>query len=422
MFGKLKQNWSGLAAVVGFVILAGVIGTTGLDLWGANRDCPAKFVAGPPGSDRASAWVYAAEGRISLGRDVCLNLRPELFFRDELADLERQEKAVADAEGALERIDPAAADARTAAARTAAQAALSKAQAALARLPRQRKVFLLLDGVQVPMEDREVEVMSQPGWPWVPVTMPLRGDPDAASEDGKTWRKILAGPTDAGERKVGISVAVAEADDTPPVVRAVLNPQARLQVFDPWRVAAGVLGLALLAGGIATRSWGSGLLRDRGPGSKFSLGRVQMAWWLVLTLGGFLFIWLVSGQWDGVVTSGVIGLLGISATTGIAARMVDAMPNPSAPAEPNPSTPADTSNGFWSDIVDSGDGAGLHRIQLIAWTIVLGAVFVWTVVWTFGFPNFDTNLLLLAGIAGGTYLGFKFQEPDPPGPERAPPG
>jgi hypothetical protein len=419
MFGRTYRDRGTWAAIVGFIILAFVILTTGWGLWGANRGCPGDFIAGPPGSDAASAWIYAADGKIRLGRDACLYLKPERFFRSELAALSQQKETVAAAEAALKIIDPASSDADVVKARNAAKAKLTQAQAALALLPQRRKVFLYLDDVKVPMEAREVDIMPRPGRPWIGVDMPLRSNQDAASEDGRTWRRILAGPTDSGRRMVGISVAVAESDDKPPLVRAVLGPQATLQVFDLARLLWGVLGLALLTGGIVTRGWNTGLLRDGGPGTTFSLGRVQMGWWLVLSLGGFLFIWLVSGQWEGVVTSGVIGLLGISATTGIAARMVDTQTDSGAPcAWPSP---PDRPTGFWADIVNDGDGAGLHRIQLIAWTVVLGAVFIWTVVWTFGFPDFDTNLLLLAGIAGGTYLGFKFQEPDSPDSTQSPP-
>jgi hypothetical protein len=405
MTGETKASWGVPVAGIGLLMVAWVVAATGWGVWDGNPNCPSGLIAGPP---RASAWIYTAKGGIKLGRPACLNLKPALFFQSERAAVEQQTKAVAAAEAGLARLDPAAADPKVAAARTAAKARLGQERAALAQLPQRLKVFLLLDDVKVPMEGREVDIMAgRPDRPWVAVDMPLLGADDAASEDGRTWRKILGGPTEFGTRKVRISVAVA-VDDKPPVVRAVLAPHANLRVFDFWFLLIGVTGLALFAAGIVKRGWNTGLLRDEGPGSKFSLARVQMGWWLVLTVGGFLFIWLVSTQWKGVVTSGVIGLLGISATTGVASRLVDTRPDPSNP--PNRLRSPSASSGFWADIVDDGDGAGLHRIQLIAWTLLLGAVFVWTVVWTFGFPDFDTNLLLLAGIAGGTYLGFKFQE------------
>jgi hypothetical protein len=381
-----KPRWGFAAIAVGFLMLAWVIGTTGWGLWGANRSCPNDFVAGPPG---ASAWVYAAEGSIELGRPACLYLKPDVFFRAERAAVDPKQK-------------PSGA-------------------AGLAQPPQWRKVFLFLDDVKVPIDGRPVDILSgTPERPWVLVDMLLGGTEDAASEDGRTWRKILGGPTEMGARQVRIHVAVEEASDKPPVVRAKLGPRATLQVFDFWRLILGGFGLALLAAGIVKRGWNTGLLRDGGPKSPFSLGRVQMGWWLVLTVGGFLFIWLASGQWKGVVTSGVVTLLGISASTGVMARLVDTRGSLSSPPGHWDSPPSGMKSSFLADIVNDGDGAGLHRIQLIAWTLLLGAVFLWTVVWTFEFPNFDTNLLLLTGIAGGTYLGFKLQE-DSPGGTRSPP-
>jgi hypothetical protein len=261
-------------------------------------------------------------------------------------------------------------------------------------------MFVYFDEVQVPIAGRAVAVRPPAdAGPWALERFPLVATEDATGNAGRDWRMILGGPKSGGVRAVRIGIAVRVADGQPPVIREVIRQPATLRVFNPFWLMAGGAGLILLAVGIVLWGWDTGLLRDGDKTSQFSLGRVQMALWLVLTVGGFLFIWLVSAQWKGVVTGGVIALLGISATTGVAAKLVD-------------TTPAAPSNGFWADIMSDSDGAALHRIQLIAWTIVLAGIFVWTVSWQFGFPEFDTNLLLLAGIAGGTYLGFKFQESD----------
>ena len=60
-----------------------------------------------------------------------------------------------------------------------------------------------------------------------------------------------------------------------------------------------------------------------------------------------------------------------------------------------------------------------HRFQMLAWTLVLGAVFVAKVFTESTMPQFDSNLLLLMGISSGAYLGFKMAGPrktsdDPP--------
>ena len=48
-----------------------------------------------------------------------------------------------------------------------------------------------------------------------------------------------------------------------------------------------------------------------------------------------------------------------------------------------------------------------HRFQILAWTIVLGLIFVVKVFNERVMPTFDTNVLLLKGLSSGAYLGFK---------------
>jgi hypothetical protein len=405
------------AVVLGAVMLIAAMGLTAVQALRPSQQCP-EGVATPPAS---TPPAYVTLASVRLGGPICLRLDRKRFFAKERAPIDRQADLVAAAETELERVRlsqkaaegraiAAVGDAKAAAQREAeaavaatkvAERKASEARAALDLLPQRGKIFLLFDEVKVPMKGREIDIRPAPGeGEWIMQEIPLRGTDDASSDDGKAWREILGGPREGGKRSFKIGIAVAEGADEQPVKRAVLSQKAELEVFDPLLVVLGSVGLIILAAGVAMLGWNTGLLRDGDHTSQFSLGRVQMAWWLVLTVGGFLFIWLVSGQWKGVVTAGVIGLLGISATTGVAARMVDT----------SDATNAVKSMGFWSDLVRDPAGVALHRIQLIGWTVILGAIFVWTVVWSFAFPDFDTNLLLLAGIAGGTYLGFKFQE------------
>lgn len=138
------------------------------------------------------------------------------------------------------------------------------------------------------------------------------------------------------------------------------------------------------------------------PLGPYSLARTQMAFWLFLTLAGFIFLWLTMGLYLGLITSGILVLLGINAATGLASiKMNDDKDMHS------------TSKSFLTDIISDGEGPTLHRVQVVAWTIVLGIIFVWNVFWNFNFVNFDTNLLLLVGVAQSMYLGFKWQEASP---------
>ncbi len=66
-----------------------------------------------------------------------------------------------------------------------------------------------------------------------------------------------------------------------------------------------------------------------------------------------------------------------------------------------------SSKGFINDILSDDEGISFHRFQMMAWTIVLMIIFVWCVISHATMPDFDTTLLGLMGISGGTFVGFK---------------
>jgi hypothetical protein len=148
--------------------------------------------------------------------------------------------------------------------------------------------------------------------------------------------------------------------------------------------------------------WRTHLDKDELAGS-FSLGRTQMALWLGLSIAGFIFLWLTLGFYQNVITNAILVLLGINGLTGLTALALDK----DAPDKP---TPKAISVNFLNDLSSDGQGVKLQRVQMIAWTCILGVIFAWNVVANFTFVDFDQNLLLLMGIVNSTYLGFKLQE------------
>jgi hypothetical protein len=183
-----------------------------------------------------------------------------------------------------------------------------------------------------------------------------------------------------------------------------------------------------------------------------------MAFWFYLAIAAYVYI-LVSTRQIHIPMGSVLGLLGISSTTGLAAIAVDrqkstaaqdqkdkliadqaaltarinylAASNPAVGSAQEtdlresrtrlaevasrlgelPAAPAPVaSKGFLQDILNDGDGVSFHRFQMAIWTIVLGAVFVWSVYRNISMPEFDASLLTLMGISAGTYVGFKFPE------------
>jgi hypothetical protein len=170
-------------------------------------------------------------------------------------------------------------------------------------------------------------------------------------------------------------------------------------MVDPW---ASLLGLVAFLAAVLALIFAapiSAILRDGDINSTYSLARVQMAFWLYLITAAFVFIWLVTGDYNSVLTPQSLTLLGISGTTGLMATTLD-----------KKVTPDPSSKHFWTDILSDKDGIALHRLQIAVWTAILGVVFFAEIYHSFRLPTFDSNLLILLGISGLTYVGFKFNE------------
>ena len=68
------------------------------------------------------------------------------------------------------------------------------------------------------------------------------------------------------------------------------------------------------------------------------------------------------------------------------------------------------SEGPWKDLVTDANGPSFHRFQMIAWTVILGVLFLADVYKNLAMPEFSGTMLALMGISAGTYLGFKIPE------------
>jgi len=189
------------------------------------------------------------------------------------------------------------------------------------------------------------------------------------------------------------------------------------------------------------------MLRDADT-NYYSLGKSQMAFWGLLLVLSFAGVWILTGTMERIPPQALI-LLGISGATGLSAVVIgnskkaekqtkltelrqeeqkleeQQVNDPAAfsqtskdrlaaikpeIAELSKQPDAGQSNGFWRDICDDGNGASFHRLQVVIWTMVLGAVFVRSVLQVMSMPEFPETLLTLLGISNVTYLGFKIPE------------
>jgi hypothetical protein len=309
-------------------------------------------------------------------------------------------------------------------------------------------IALVLDDRRAPLT---VKATAVPG-PQV-LTYEFSPSADATSDTGKFWRGLLAGKIRNGAMQ--LSVGVSKSASTTP--EAIAAKPITIRVYRLPIVALGGLAMALLIVAFTIFAANSTILRDTplttGSSAKgaariaaakatadaakaasdaapndanlklasdnaaqalkelmaaadqpigtFSLGRTQMALWLGLTTAGFIFLWLNLGIYLNVITASVLVLLGINGATGLAAIVID---QPAAGGAPLPEAESES---FLSDLACDGDGPKLQRIQVMIWTCILAVIFFWNTIWNFVFVDFDTNLLLLMGIANAMYLGFK---------------
>ncbi len=167
----------------------------------------------------------------------------------------------------------------------------------------------------------------------------------------------------------------------------------------PWAIVCLVFCLGTLAG-LVVLGRRSSVLRDF-PTGPYSLARTQMAIWTWLVVSSYFFLFVM--WWDPQVPipTSIIGLLGISASTYMAAALVD---------RTGPNTPPAVSKTFLKDICGGDQGVQLHRIQIIAWTVVLAFAYVMHILTKLSVPDFNPTLLGLLGLSAGTYVGFKFPE------------
>lgn len=198
----------------------------------------------------------------------------------------------------------------------------------------------------------------------------------------------------------------------------------------------------------------------------YSLARLQMAVWFFLVAGAFIFLFLITYSMDTLNQQALL-LIGIGSGTALGATLVDkskrtlresklvehrplrerlkaeikaletlvvkdSTPSslgkdeianlPAAQLEEKrarleaveaqiqdieQSRSAPVSTGFVEDILSDAGGVSFHRFQMLAWTVILGLLFVYSVWERLAMPEFSATLLSLMGISAGTYLGFK---------------
>jgi hypothetical protein len=287
------------------------------------------------------------------------------------------------------------------------------------------------------------------------------GGADQTDRTDAAWRALLGRPG-GFTRAVAVSVGPS-ADRALPTEVDDFN----LVVVRPSGFYLFVIGFGVIVILFAILARRSNLLRDAAarpaPGQRppFSLSRFQMAFWLLLVVAAYLFLWIITGELDSL-TDSVLALIGIGSGTALGAAMIDSGKQESAAkangqlagraetlrstiavlqqqfqapgtdaksmgeelaarkgqlvqveasmaAQGEPGRQASTGS-FIRDVLGDAGGISIHRFQMFVWTLVLGMIFVGSVYRSLEMPEFSATMLGLMGISSGTYLGFKFPE------------
>jgi len=149
----------------------------------------------------------------------------------------------------------------------------------------------------------------------------------------------------------------------------------------------------------------------------YSYSRSQLIWWTVIVITCFSIQFAVTGEIAGVMNKTALILIGISAGTTLAGRVIDNS------HQTNPTITSvhqdEPSEGFWMDILSDQNGVSIHRFQAVIFNIVFGFAFVVQFIdsltgakmgTAIQLPIFGETALGLIGISSGTYTALKFNE------------
>jgi hypothetical protein len=164
--------------------------------------------------------------------------------------------------------------------------------------------------------------------------------------------------------------------------------------------------IALITMGFIKLAISSAMVRVGGKSnSQYSLALSQLAFWTLVITMSYFYIW-ISTQEMSPITGSTIILLAVSLTTATGAKLVDKQRDVSVKE-------LKKSKNFFIDILSDEDGITINRAQMVLWTMIVGGIFIYSVVIDQIMPQIDGTLLGLMGISSLGYLGLKNYEPKP---------
>lgn len=280
-------------------------------------------------------------------------------------------------------------------------------------------------------------------------------------------------------KKVHITLGIPVPGGDPLVSPSIVRPdgatpaqQPKLVLVPGWKVAWVIATFGLIFSLMIYLSLKTNILRScnmrRRPDGRcqLSLSHFQLAFWFVIILASFLYLWLMIGAVP-VLSDTALYLTGIALATATGSAAISSIKNTDSQLEAYNASMANRSGmpaakllelvkGFataatekWQlaikeskppeeiepllqdhleyqrqleylrhakfqrclvDLLSENGEITLHRFQMMAWTLGLGLVFVTSVLGKLAMPDFSATLLALMGLSAGAYLGFRIPE------------
>lgn len=228
-------------------------------------------------------------------------------------------------------------------------------------------------------------------------------------ESNQVWAELLHEPV----RYRPVSLSVGLEDQSP--FDTVYDYDNRLNLTvvpkTPFIISIIVIAIGLVLFVYLART--TDIIRESGASlgdnqrRRYSLGRAQTALWFFLAAVAYFCLWLITGDFN-TLTPSVLGLVGISSITAVGTRLIHANNSGQGKlASDEPLLTQHPSAGFFADLLSDGTGYSFHRFQMVAWTMLLGLIFIYSAYHNLRMPDFSGGLLALTGISAVTYLGFE---------------
>ncbi|MFZ4522177.1 MAG: hypothetical protein ACOYNC_10745 [Bacteroidales bacterium] len=180
---------------------------------------------------------------------------------------------------------------------------------------------------------------------------------------------------------------------------------SRLKYVSNWSISFSLLFIVTMFISFVILAVKTNLIRIGDDHSPFSLALTQLSFWSIVVASSFIYIWVVSEELP-PITGSTLVLISVSALTTAGSRLVDIR-------RKTKSDLVARSTSFLEDILQDELGYSVHRAQMFMWTVIMGIVFVTSVIRFQQIPQLDESLLALMGISSGAYVGLKTMENKP---------